>query len=278
MGETVLVVIGVGGMGLAVARRCGSGRKLLLADTNEGQLSTVADALADEGHAVTSLVVDVTDAASVERLAEVATGLGRVRALVHTAGVSPVQAPAELVLAVDLVGAALVLEAFAEMMSEGSAGVVISSMAGHLVPPLPADDVADLARVPATELGALACVEAAAVDPGLAYAFAKAAITVRVRAAAQAWGRRGARINVISPGVIATSMGRMELEGPSGDFMRLMVDSSGTGRLGTPDDIAAATEFLLSDGAAFITGTDLLVDGGVVAAVQSGQLGSPDPS
>lgn len=276
--NAVFVVIGTGGMGLAIARRCGSGHALLLADVDEPQLARSRSTLADEGHDVTSVVVDVTDATSVRQLADTAAALGRVGALVHTAGVSPVQAPAKLVLAVDLVGAALVLEAFGDVMADGGAGVVISSMAGHLVPPLPAEDVTALVATPANDLRALACVEAAAVDPGLAYAFAKAAITVRVRAAATPWGRAGARINAISPGVISTSMGQMELGGPSGEFMRLMVDSSGTGRLGTPDDIAAAAEFLLSDRAAFITGTDLLVDGGVVAAVQSGQLRSPDPS
>jgi NAD(P)-dependent dehydrogenase (short-subunit alcohol dehydrogenase family) len=97
-------------------------------------------------------------------------------------------------------------------------------------------------------------------------------VAVRVRAAAKAWGRAGARVNSISPGVFATPMGHMELAGSSGEFMRQMVASSATARLGTPDDIAAATEFLLSSRAAFVTGTDLLVDGGAVAAVRSGQL------
>jgi NAD(P)-dependent dehydrogenase (short-subunit alcohol dehydrogenase family) len=151
--------------------------------------------------------------------------------------------------------------------------VVIASMAGHLAPGLPAEDERAIAAAPAGELGALACVQSAAAgDAGLAYAFAKQGVAVRVRAAAEPWGRRGARLNAISPGVIATSMGRAELDGPSGSFMRTMVDGSGSARLGTADDIAAAVEFLLSPRASFITGVDLLVDGGVVAAMRSNQV------
>ena len=270
---SVLVVVGTGGMGMAIARRCGSGQRVVLADVGPDTLDLAASALQAEGHDVTARRVDVTDRASVEELAATASSLGPVRALAHTAGVSPVQAPADLVLAVDLVGAAHVLDVFAGVVAPGGAGVVISSMAAHLVPPLAADVEAAIVAASADELAALPAAREAAVDPGIAYAFAKAAVAVRVRAAATSWGRAGARVNSISPGVIATPMGHMELAGASGDFMRQMVDSSATGRLGTPDDIAAATEFLLSSRASFVTGTDLLVDGGAVAAVRSGQLG-----
>lgn len=270
----VLVVIGTGGMGVAIARRCGSGRRLLLADVGGETLDLAASALEAEGHDITAQRVDVTDRASVDELAATASSLGPVRAVAHTAGVSPVQAPADLVLAVDLVGAAHVLDAFAGVIAPGGAAVVISSMAGHLVPPLAADVESEIVAARPDELATLAAAREAAVDAGIAYAFAKAAVAVRVRAAAKAWGRAGARVNSISPGVIATPMGHMELAGASGEFMRQMVASSATGRLGTPDDIAAATEFLLSSRASFVTGTDLLVDGGAVAAVRSGQLGA----
>jgi NAD(P)-dependent dehydrogenase (short-subunit alcohol dehydrogenase family) len=104
---------------------------------------------------------------------------------------------------------------------------------------------------------------------------AKRANQLRVQTASLAWGARGARVNSISPGVIATPMGRQELEGASGAFMRSMVEASGTKRLGSPDDIAAAAAFLLSHEASFITGTDLLVDGGVVAAIRAGAITLP---
>jgi NAD(P)-dependent dehydrogenase (short-subunit alcohol dehydrogenase family) len=269
---SVLVVIGTGGMGVAIARRCGAGQRIVLADVGADTLDLAASALGGEGHDVTAQRVDVTDRASVEELAAVSSSLGPVHAIAHTAGVSPVQAPADLVLAVDLVGAAHVLDVFGRAVAPGGAGVVISSMAGHLVPPLAADVERQIVATPAGELAALPAGRLGVPDAGIAYAFAKAAVAVRVRAAAKAWGRAGARVNSISPGVIATPMGHMELAGSSGEFMRQMVASSATARLGTPDDIAAATEFLLSSRASFVTGTDLLVDGGAVAAVRSGQL------
>jgi len=265
----VVVIIGTGGMGMAIARQCGSGSRLLLADIGD-----VPSVLADEGYDVQTQHVDVSDAASVATLAATAAGLGRVRSIVHTAGLSPVQTSADRVMAVDLLGTAHVIESFGPVIASGGAAVVISSMAGHLAGGLSAEDEAALGHTAPGDLLGLECVQkAAAGDAGLAYAFAKAGVSALVRAAAQPWGRRGARINAISPGVIATAMGHAELEGPSGDFMRLMVASSGAGRLGTPDDIAAVTEFLLSARASFITGVDLLVDGGVVAAVRSGQVG-----
>jgi len=245
--------------------------RVLLADVTDGALEAAAAPLRDEGHDVTVHRTDVSDRASVDALAEAAGALGPVRSIVHTAGLSPVQAPAPDVIAVDLLGAAHVLDAFGRIVAPGGAGVVIASMAGHLLPPLPAEDEAAIASAAPSGLATLGCVvKAASGDSGLAYAFAKQAAAARVRAAAAPWGHLGARINAISPGVIATSMGHAELEGPSGDFMRQMVDSSGSGRLGTPDDIASAVAFLLSDQASFITGVDLLVDGGVVAAVRSG--------
>jgi NAD(P)-dependent dehydrogenase (short-subunit alcohol dehydrogenase family) len=260
-------------MGLAIARRCGSGATVVLADVADDGLTRATTALEQEGHDVRTQRADVTDATSMAGLANAASALGNVRSVVHTAGVSPVQASAETVIAVDLIGVAHMLDSFTDVIAAGGAGVVISSMAGHLGPPLSTDDEQALLQAPAAELQSLDCVrDAASGDGGLAYSFAKRAAAVLVRAAAVPWGRRGARINSISPGVIATGMGHAELAGPSGEFMRLMVDKSGSGRLGTPDDIAAATDFLLSSQAAFVTGTDLLVDGGAVAAVRSGQL------
>jgi meso-butanediol dehydrogenase / (S,S)-butanediol dehydrogenase / diacetyl reductase len=269
----VLAIIGVGGMGVAVARRMGAGRAIVLGDVNTAQVEGVASQLTDDGHHVVTGHVDVTSRDSVTEFARLATSSGRVSSVVHTAGLSPQQASVEVVLAVDLLGVALTLEVFGEVIAPGGAGVVISSMAGHFQPPIPQDVERQLASVPADELlGLPACGPAAITSSEAAYPFAKRANQLRVAAAASPWGLRRARINSISPGVIATAMGRRELAGPSGDSMRAMVNASGVRRFGTPDDIAAAAEFLLSPAAGFITGADLLVDGGVVAAVRTGTL------
>lgn len=269
----VLAIIGVGGMGVAVARRMGAGCAIVLGDVNTAQIDNVASQLTDDGHHVVTGHVDVTSRDSVTEFARLAASCGRLSSVVHTAGLSPQQASAEVVLAVDLLGVALTLEVFGEVIAPGGAGVVISSMAGHFQPPIPQDVERQLATVPADELlGLPACGPPAITSSEAAYPFAKRANQLRVAAAASQWGVRGARINSISPGVIATAMGRRELAGPSGDSMRAMVNASGVRRFGTPDDIAAAADFLLSPAAGFITGADLLVDGGVVAAVRTGTL------
>jgi NAD(P)-dependent dehydrogenase (short-subunit alcohol dehydrogenase family) len=270
-GGRVVVVTGLGGMGLAVARRLGPGSTLLLADVNSATLGEAADALRAEGQRVVEQETDVSDERSVAALASAAMEMGRVDVLVHTAGLSPVQASVEEILRVDLLGTALVLDAFALAIAPGGAGVVVASMAGTMFPQ-EADLERRLATTPtATLLDLPELSEGAIADQGYAYGLAKRANQVRVRAASVGWGRRGARVNSISPGVISTSMGTAELEGTSGQFMRSMVARSGTGRIGTPDDIAAAAEFLAGPQSTFITGTDLLVDGGVVAS-----LAAPD--
>lgn len=274
MPNEVLVVIGTGGMGVAVARRVGAGKTVLLADYDEAALTAVAETLRDEGQQVEALVTDVSSQASVDALAARAAALGPVRQVVHTAGVSPTQASIEAVLKIDLLGTALVLDAFGEVIAVGGAGVVISSMSAYLAPPPPREVEAQLAGAATEDLLSLPATAVAAFpSAGLAYAFAKRANQLRVRAASVSWGARGARINSISPGVIATKMGQRELASGSGAGMRAMVAASGSGRLGSADDIAAATGFLLSDAASFVTGIDLLVDGGAVAAVSTGQLG-----
>jgi len=270
----VVVVIGAGGMGQAIARRQGIGTRLLVADFDKDQLAVAADELRGEGYEVTAEPVDVSSHASVTSLAERAAGLGPVRTVAHTAGVSPVQASVPAILAVDLLGTALVLEEFGQVIAAGGAGVVISSMAGHFQPPFSDEDAKLLALTPADELLALPIADPAVFPaPGLAYAFAKRANQVRVQAASVAWGDRGARVNSISPGVIATPMGRAELAGDSGAMMQMMIDASNAKRAGAPADVAAAAAFLLGPESTFISGADLLVDGGGVAAVRTGRLG-----
>jgi NAD(P)-dependent dehydrogenase (short-subunit alcohol dehydrogenase family) len=267
--KEVLVVVGTGGMGLSTARRVGAGRVIMLADINQIGLEAAANALSADGHQVMTQHVDVTSRASVAAAADVAASSGRVTAVVHTAGLSPQQASADAVLAVDLLGVALTLDEFGRVIEPGGAGVVIASMAAHMYPALDPDVQRQLAETPTDQLLSLdAC--SAITDSRQAYPFAKRANQIRVAAAASAWGLRGARINCISPGVISTAMGRLELSGESGGLMQAMVDNAGMRRIGTPDDIAAAAEFLLGPAAGFITGVDLLVDGGVMAAIQTG--------
>jgi NAD(P)-dependent dehydrogenase (short-subunit alcohol dehydrogenase family) len=266
----VLVVIGVGGMGQAIARRCGAGKTILLADFNEATLHTAADGLMADGHTVEVHAVDVAKPQSMATLAEQAAQLGDVKQIAHTAGLSPVQASADAILAVDLLGVALMLDEFGQAITPGGACVVISSMAGHMLP-LPSEQEAALSTTPADGLLGLPFVEEI-TEPAMAYSVAKRANHIRVQAASVPWGRRGARVNSISPGIISTPMGQQELASPNGALMRSMLKSSGTGRLGTPDDIAAASAFLLGPDASFITGTDLLVDGGVIGAMTTGQF------
>jgi NAD(P)-dependent dehydrogenase (short-subunit alcohol dehydrogenase family) len=265
----VLTVIGVGGMGEAIARRLGAGKTVLLADYNDETLASVTESLSAAGYHVQGRGVDVSSPESVHELAAYAASLGSVTQLAHTAGLSPSQASAEAILAVDLLGVALVLQEFGEVIAPGGAGVVIASMSGHLVPPPTAEQEHALAHTPPLELLQLDFVRKLS-HPGLAYAIAKQANNIRVRAASVQWGRRDARINSISPGIISTPMSQQELASPVGDGMRAMIAMSASGRLGTAEDIASATAFLLGPDASFITGTDLLVDGGVVAAAKTG--------
>lgn len=262
----LIVVTGSGGMGTAIARRVGSGRRILLADRSPEALEAARTSLAEDGIDTVTRVVDVGDPAEVEELAATADELGGFLHLVHTAGVSPSQADPEQIVRVDVVGTALLLDAFGMRVGPGGAGVVVASMAGAMLP-VDADVEAAMATTPTDRLAELPVFATEELDPGHAYSLAKRANQLRVRSAALDWGRRGGRVVSISPGVIQTPMGRQELASPVGDMMRQMVEGSPTGRLGTPWDIAAVTAFLLSPEASFVTGCDLLVDGGVVASV-----------
>lgn len=267
--KRIVVVIGAGGMGQAAARRAGLGATVLLADFDEARLTEAADRLRDEGYDVVPKIVDVAKPDSVERLASDAAALGPVTTVIHTAGLSPVQAPVAAIVAVDLAGTAIVLDAFGAVIAPGGAGVFIASMAGHMAR-LGPELEAKLAATPTAELLGLPELQPQAIpDPGAAYTLAKRANALRVRMASLAWGARGARVNSISPGVVATPMAAAELAGPSGDQIRGMIAGSVTGRIGTPDDIAAAIAFLTGPESTFITGADLLVDGGAIASLMT---------
>ncbi|MGO2658140.1 SDR family oxidoreductase [Mycetocola reblochoni] len=272
----VLVVIGVGGMGETIARRLAPGRTTVLADFNETLLATLAESLTVDGFDVVTQQVDVSSRASVRALAQTAATHGPVTTVVDTAGLSPAQAPIEAILRVDLVGVALVLEEFAEVLAPGAAGVVISSSSGYISPGFTPEQEQQIRTTPADGLLALDAFSPEALgSPGMAYGKSKRANRLQVQEASALWGAKGARVNSVSPGVISTAMGRQELGTPSGAFMRAMVENSGTGRIGTPSDIADAVTFLVGPQASYITGIDLLVDGGNVAAVQTGRVPLP---
>jgi NAD(P)-dependent dehydrogenase (short-subunit alcohol dehydrogenase family) len=270
MSSKVIVTVGVGGMGSAITRRIASGFRVLLADYDEELLARVRSALEGDGYDVTSAVTDVSSRTSVADLARVAAELGSVSHLVHTAGLSPAKSSAAAILQVDLAGVAFSVEEFGKVIAPGGSGVVIASMAGTLgASRLTPDMERALSITPADDLLSLPFLDSAlAQTPADAYMVAKRANQLRMAHAALAWGRRGARINSISPGIISTPQGRDELAGKSGDSMRRMIGASPAGRTGTPGDIAAAAAFLLSPDADFITGTDLLVDGGTTAAIR----------
>jgi NAD(P)-dependent dehydrogenase (short-subunit alcohol dehydrogenase family) len=269
----VVVVIGAGGIGQAIAERQGAGRLILLADRNQAILDAARKRLEASGHNVTTSPVDVASADSVRSLAETAEARGNVVELAHTAGLSPVQASIEAILKVDLLGVALVLEEFGAVIARGGAGVVISSMAGHMLPPLDPSQEQALARTRAQGLLALPFLDPKTVgNSGAAYGLSKRANQLRVQAAALTWGDRGARVNSISPGIILTPLALEEMAGPGAAGYQPMIERSPAGRVGTTAEVAAAAAYLLGPEARFVTGSDLLIDGGVIAALKAGRL------
>ncbi|PYC87341.1 short-chain dehydrogenase [Streptomyces tateyamensis] len=272
----VVVVIGSGSIGLAIARRIGPGRTVLLADHSQEAADAAATTLRGQGHEVRTQVTDVSDRAAVEALADAAAALGPVTQVVHTAGVSPTQASIERILQVDLLGTAMVLDAFARVVAPGGAGLVVASMAGHRESPYAPDVEHALATTATAELLALPFLQSGEIGSTVhAYALSKRANSLRVQTAAAAWGKRGARVNAVSPGVIITPLALDELSGPRGEWFERVRQVSAAGRFGTPDEVADAAAFLLGPQAGFITGADLLMDGGVTAALRTGELTMP---
>lgn len=275
METQVVVIIGAGGIGIAIARRQGFGKHILLADFNEELLAKAARELEVASYKVSTQKVDVSSRESVRSLVEAASRLGSIVQVVNTAGVSPNMAPPERVLAVDLYGSAVVFEEFRRVIAPGGAGLIISSMAGHMAAPLSKEDDHALAFTPADELLALPVLSGEAIPNSMvAYIVSKQANHVRVQAESIKWGERGARVNSISPGIIATPLAQHELNSPIGDVYRGMIAASPSKRMASPDEVAAAA-YLLGPDAGFITGSDLLMDGGVIAAMHAGLLPSP---
>jgi NAD(P)-dependent dehydrogenase (short-subunit alcohol dehydrogenase family) len=269
----VIVVIGAGSIGQAIVRRVGAGKHILLADLRQENADAAAKTLSDAGFNVTTATVDVSSRSSVRDLVETATKLGDVIGLIHAAGVSPSQASPEVILRVDLYGTALVLEEFGNVIARGGAGIVIASQSGHRLPPLSTEQNAALATTPVEELLNLPMVQPDQVKDSLhAYQISKRGNSLRVMAEAVRWGKRGARVNTISPGIIITPLANDELKGPRGPGYRRMLEVSAAGRAGTPDEVGTVGALLMGPDGAFITGSDFLMDGGVTAAYWFGEL------
>lgn len=271
--KEVVVLIGAGSIGQAVARRVSAGRKILLADLKQEHADRAAEVLLDAGFDVETTTVDVPLRESVRQLAERATALGAITRVIHAAGVSPSQASPEAILAVDLYGTALVLEAFGDVIASGGSGVVIASQSGHRLGALSEAQNRALALTPADELLGLPFLQPDAVKGPLhAYQLSKRGNSLRVMAEAVRWGQRGARVNTISPGIIFTPLARDELSGPRGEGYRRMIELCPAGRGGTPDEVGAIAALIMGPEGTFFTGSDILMDGGVTASYFYGEL------
>ena len=271
--KDVIVVIGPGQIGQAIARRVGVGKHVLLADMRQENANVAAEVLGNAGYEVSTATVDVSSREAVQALVRAATGLGEITGLIHAAGVSPSQAPPVTILKVDLYGTALVLEEFGNVVARGGAGVVIASQSGHRLPQLTIEQNKALATTPVEELLGLPFLQPGQVTDSLhAYQLSKRGNSLRVMAEAVRWGKRGARVNTISPGIIITPLAKDELTGPRGAGYRRMIEASAAGRAGTPDEVRTVGALLMGPDSGFITGSDVLMDGGVTAAYWYGEL------
>lgn len=271
--RNVTVVIGAGSIGQAIARRVSAGKHVLLADLRQDNLDAAAKVLFDAGFDVSTAIVDVSSRHSVEALVQTAMNLGEITGVIHAAGVSPSQAPVATILRVDLYGTALVLEAFGNVIAEGGSGIVIASQSGHRLPALTREHNSALATNAVEDLLTLPMLQPDNIsDPLHAYQLSKRGNSLRVMAEAVRWGKRGARVNTISPGIIFTPLARDELNGPRGEGYRRMLDLCPAGRGGTPDEVGALAALLMGPEGTFITGSDFLMDGGVTAAYWYGDL------
>ncbi len=269
----VIVVIGAGSIGQAIARRVSAGKHVMLADLRLGNADAAAEVMRDAGFDVSTANVDVSSRESVHALVETAAGFGDVTGLIHAAGVSPSQASPATILAVDLYGTALVLEEVGNVIARGGAGVVVSSQSGHRLGALTPEENTALATTPADDLPKLPMLQPDQVTDSLnAYQLAKRGNSLRVMAEAVRWGKRGAWINTISPGIIFTPLARDELIGPRGEGYRRMIELCPAGRGGTPDEVGTVGALLMGADGAFITGSDFLMDGGVTASYFFGEL------
>ena len=271
MQKSVVVLVGSGSIGQAIARRVGAGKHVVLADLRLEAAESAAMLLEDAGFETSAVAADLSSRDSLLALIDHARSFGPIANVINAAGVSPSQAPVETILKVDLYGTSVLLEEFGKVIAEGGSGVVISSQSGHRLPALPEDQNAALATAPTEELLALPFI-ASISDTLKAYQYSKRCNVLRVMGEAPKWARRGATVNSISPGIIITPLANDELRGPRGDGYRRMIAGMPARRAGTPDEVGDLAEFLMSSRGRWITGADFLIDGGCTASYHYGEL------
>ena len=274
--QDVILLTGAGQIGLAIARRMGHGKKIVVSDKNINNAQTVTKIMAEAGFDAVAVEADISSRKSILNMIAAAQKYGEIAMLINAAGVSPSQASVETILKVDLYGTAVLLEEVGKVIKAGGSGVTISSQSGHRMAALGAETDEQLAVTPAEELLQLEVLKPANIKDTLhAYQMAKRCNVKRVMAEAIKWGVKGARINSISPGIIVTPLALDEFNGPRGEFYKNMFAKCPAGRPGTADEVANVAELLLSQQGAFITGADFLIDGGATAAYFYGPL-KPD--
>ena len=273
MSKEVMIVTGAGQISMAIARRMGYGKKIILGDKKENNAQAVAEIMNQAGFDVEPFVMDMSSRTSIQAMVQKATEYGEVKALVCGAGVSPSQAPIEVILQVDLYGTAVLMEEVGKVIAPGGAGVIISSQSGHRMPALTPEQDRALAMTPTEELLKLDFLQPEKIKDTLhAYQLAKRCNEKRTMYEAVRWGERGARINDIAPGIIVTPLAIDEFNGPRGNFYKNMFAKCPAGRPGTADEVADVAELLMSTRAQFITGSTFLVDGGATASYYYGPL------
>lgn len=269
--KEVAVLLGVGGIGVACIRRVSYGRHVVVANRSLDHAEEVAKELRSSGFEVTTVRTDLSSKDDILNLVRVAQEIGPIARVINAAGVSPSQAPVEKILEVDLYGTAVFLEEFGKVIAPGGSGIVISSQSGHRLGPISQEDNDILATTPTEELLKLEMLKS--IDNTLvAYQYAKRCNVLRVASEAIKWGKRGARLNSISPGIIITPLANDELNGPRGENYRKMLEAAPAGRAGATDEVGDLCEYLMSDKAQFITGADFLIDGGATASYWYGDL------
>lgn len=273
MAKDVMILTGAGQIGMAIARRMGYGMKIIVGDNRFANAEAIVDIVNKAGFDTIPFQMDLSSRDSIHALISEAQKHGPIKMLVNAAGVSPSQASIETILKVDLYGTAVLLEEIGKVIAEGGTGVTISSQSGHRMPALTPEQDEQLAITPTEELLELEMLKNGNIRDTLhAYQMAKRYNVKRVMAEAVRWGKRGARINSISPGIIVTPLALDEFNGPRGDFYKNMFAKCPAGRLGTADEVANVAELLMSPKGAFITGADFLIDGGATASFFYGPL------
>lgn len=271
--KEVLILTGAGQIGMAIARRMGYGKKIIIGDRKKENADEIALIMNRAGFDAVALEMDLASRESIGTLITEAGQYGEITMLVNAAGVSPSQASVETILKVDLYGTAVLLEEMGKVIAAGGVGVTISSQSGHRMPALTSEADELLATTPTEELLALEMLQPGNIRDTLhAYQMAKRCNVKRVMAEAVKWGQKGARINSISPGIIVTPLALDEFNGPRGDFYKNMFAKCPAGRPGTADEVANVAELLMSNRGAFITGADFLIDGGATASFFYGPL------